>query len=150
MWQIGHSLDEVPLYKHINSNVCTYIPTWTDSRWVAEAKVLTWKCVVWLWVFFWGNPRQSCRHMESTVYLAGCSCWEQAHRSVLAKWLKARPRLTTNIPDDDNDDGVADVDGEVGWAKRGECHFPDGGACTTAITHGNSSWTGSRRLMSYG
>lgn len=89
--------------------------------------------------FFLGNPRQSCRHMESTVYLAGCSCWEQAHRSVLAKWLKARRRLTTNIPDDDNDDGVADVDGEVGWAKRGECHFPDGGACTTAITHGNSS-----------
>lgn len=38
----------------MNSNVCTYIPTWTDSRWVAEGKVLTWKCVVWRWVFFWG------------------------------------------------------------------------------------------------
>lgn len=84
--------------------------------------------------FFLGNPRQSCRHMESTVYLAGCSCWEQAHRSVLAKWLKARRRLTTNIPDDDNDDGVADVDGEVGrergvpFSRRRRMH------------NGNYSW----------
>jgi len=54
-----------------------------------------------------------------------------AHSSGLAKWLKTRPKLTTNTADDDDDGG------ESRW-RQGECHFPDRGACTTAITHGNS------------
>jgi len=40
-----------------------------------------------------------------------------AHSSGLAKWLKTRPKLTTNTADDDDDGG------ESRW-RQGECHFP--------------------------
>jgi len=81
---------------------------------------------------------EGCRGKSSTVAsphginsLPGRVLLLLAHSSGLAKWLKTRPKLTTNTADGDDDGG------ESRW-RQGECHFPDRGACTTAITHGNS------------